>query len=199
MASAPIGFSTEAFDLGPQVSQLKSMKLDYIAFAGITPVAIRFLKELRKRGIKTPLIGSTIWADPQIIKGMGKDADGSVFSIGFWHKRDARAIAFSQKFVAGAKKVGVDKPFPHQADAAAYDAVYILAAAMKKANVTGDPSKLKAERTAIRDALRNITVSGVMGNICFEKNGDSQLPGYVLTMKNGQWHLLETHKPLPCK
>lgn len=199
MASSPIGFRTEAFDLGPQVTQLKNMKLDYIAFAGITPVAIRFLKELRKRGVKSPLIGSTIWADPAIIKGMGKDADGSVFAIGFWHKRDTRAIAFSRKFVAGAKKLGIDKPFPHQADAAAYDAVYILAAAMKKAKVTGDRSKLKAERTAIRDGLRSIKVSGVMGNICFNKNGDSQLPGYVLTMKNAQWHLLEAHKPLPCK
>ncbi len=122
-----------------------------------------------------------------------------MFIVSFWYKRDARSREFSRKFVAEVKKMGLDKPFPHHVDAAAYDIVYVLAAAMRKAKVTGEPSKLKAERTAIRDALANITVSGVMGEICFEKNGDAQLPGYVVTMKNGQWELLEEHKPLPCK
>ena len=199
LAVKPIGFRTEAFDLSPQVSQLKGLKLDYVGVAGITPIAIRVLKEMRRQGVMTPMIGSQIWADPEIIKRMGKDADGSVFIVSFWYKRDARSREFSRKFVAEVKKMGLDKPFPHHVDAAAYDIVYVLAAAMRKANVTGEPSKLKAERTAIRDALANITVSGVMGEICFEKNGDAQLPGYVVTMKNGQWELLEEHKPLPCK
>ena len=199
LAGKPIGFRTEAFDLSPQVSQLKGLKLDYVGVAGITPIAIRVLKEMRRQGVMTPMIGSQIWADPEIIKRMGKDADGSVFIVSFWYKRDARSREFSRKFVAEVKKMGLDKPFPHHVDAAAYDIVYVLAAAMRKAKVTGEPSKLKAERTAIRDALANITVSGVMGEICFEKNGDAQLPGYVVTMKNGQWELLEEHKPLPCK
>ena len=199
LAVKPIGFRTEAFDLSPQVSQLKGLKLDYVGVAGITPIAIRVLKEMRRQGVMTPMIGSQIWADPEIIKRMGKDADGSVFIVSFWYKRDARSREFSRKFVAEVKKMGLDKPFPHHVDAAAYDIVYVLAAAMRKAKVTGEPSKLKAERTAIRDALANITVSGVMGEICFEKNGDAQLPGYVVTMKNGQWELLEEHKPLPCK
>jgi len=199
LATKPIGFRTEAFDLSPQVSQLKGLKLDYVGVAGITPIAIRVLKEMRRQGINTPMIGGQIWADPEIIKRMGKAADGSVFVVGFWYKRDARSLDFSRKFVAEVKKMGLDKPFPHHVDAAAYDIVYILAAAMKKAGTTGDPSKLKAERTAIRDTLRNITVPGVTGNICFDKHGDAQMPGYVVTMKNGQWELLEAHKPLPCK
>lgn len=198
-ATKPIGFRTEAFDLSPQISQLKGLKLDYVGVAGITPIAIRVLKEMRRQGLKTPLIGSQIWADPEIVKRMGKDADGSVFIASFWYKRDARSREFSRKFVAEAKKMGLDKPFPHHVDAAAYDIVYILAAAMRQAKVTGDPAKVKAERTAIRDTLAKITVPGVIGDICFEKNGDAQLPGYVITMKNGQWELLEEHKPLPCK
>ena len=198
-ATKPIAFRTDAFDLSPQVSQLKGLKIDYVGVAGITPIAIRVLKEMRKQGVNTPMIGSQIWADPEIIKRMGKAADGSVFIVSFWYKRNARTLDFSRKFTAEAKKMGLDKPFPHHVDAAAYDIVYVLKAAMEKAGVTGDPSKLKAERTAIRDTLANITVDGVMGKLCFEKNGDAQLPGYVVTMKNGQWELLDTHAPLPCK
>lgn len=199
MGSAPIGFSTEAFDLGPQVAQLKNMKLDFIGFAGITPVAIRFVKELRRRGIKTPLIGSQIWADPEIIKGMGKACEGCVFITYYWYKRDKKSADFARKFVEENKKRGIEKPFPHHVDASAYDTVYLLAQVMREQKITGDPSKVKEERTKIRDGLRTVVFKGVVGTVCFEKTGDAQLPGYVLTMKNGDWELLDSHKSAPCK
>ena len=199
MGSDPIGFSTEAFDLGPQVSKLKGMKLDFIGFAGITPVAIRFVKELRKRGLKTPLIGSQIWADPEIVKGMGKDCDGCVFITYYWYKRDKKSADFARKFVEENKKRGIEKPFPHHVDASAYDTVYLLAQVMREQKITGDPSKVKEERKKIRDALYKVTFNGVVGTVCFEKSGDAQLPGYVLTMQNAEWKLLDSHKSAPCK
>ena len=196
--TGPIGFASKAFDVSPQVSQLKGKQIDYVGVAGITPVAIRVLKEIRRQGIKTPLIGSQIWADPEIIDKFGKDGDGSVFVTWFWYKRDQRARDFTAKFVAAAKKQGIIKPFPHHVDAAAYDIVYILKAAMEKAGVTGELAKLASERTAIRDTLKTLTYSGVIGDICFESTGDAQLPGYVITMNDSKWELLDTHKALPC-
>ena len=197
--TGPIGFASKAFDVSPQVSELKSAQIDYVGVAGITPVAIRVLKEMRRQGITTPLIGAQIWADPEIVDKFGTDGDGSVFATWYWYKRDKRSKDFSDKFVAAAKAQGIEKPFPHHVDASAYDIVYILKAAMEKAGVTGDPAKAKAERTAIRDTLGTLAYTGIIGNICFEKNGDAQLPGYVLTMKNKEWELLEEHPALPCK
>jgi len=199
MGSGPIGFATEAFDLAPQVSKLKGMKLDFIGFAGITPVAIRFVKELRRQGLKTPLIGSQIWADPEIIKGMGKACDGCVFVTYYWYKRDKKSADFAKKFVTENKKRGIEKPFPHHVDASAYDTVHMLAQVMRQLKVTGAKDKLKSERTAIRDALKTVVYNGVIGKVCFEKTGDAQLPGYVLTMENSEWKLLDSHKSLPCK
>lgn len=197
--TGPIGFASKAFDLSPQVSQLKGKKIDYIGVAGITPVAIRVLKEIRRQGIKTPLIGSQIWADPEIIEKFGTDGDGSVFIVYYWYQRDERSRDFAKKFVAAAKKKGINKPFPHHVDASAYDTVYILKTVMEKIGATGDPAKIKQERTAIRDTLPTMEYTGVIGKICFEKNGDAQLPGYVLTMNNKKWELLDTHPALPCK
>ena len=98
-----------------------------------------------------------------------------------------------------AKKKGIVKPWPHHVDSAAYDIVYVFKKAMEVAKITGDPAKLKEERTAIRDVLGKINFDLISGNVCFDKNGDAQLPGYILTMKNKAWKLLETHKSLPCK
>ncbi len=197
--SEPIGFATEAFDLAPQVSKLKGMQLDFVGFAGITPVAIRFVKELRRQGLNTPMIGSQIWADPEIIKGMGKACDGCVFITYYWYKRDKRSAEFARKFVEGVKARGIDKPFPHHVDASAYDTVHLLAQVMRDLKVTGAKANLKDERSKIRDALYKVKFSGVIGDVCFEKTGDAQLPGYVLTMENSEWKLLDTHPSAPCQ
>ena len=197
--TGPLGFPSKAFDVAPQVSQLKGKKLDYIGVATITPVAIRVLKEIRRQGIQTPLIGSQIWADPEIIEKFGKAGDGSVFITYFYYDRDERSRTFSRKFVEAAAKLGIKKPFPHHVDVSAYDTMYVLKSVMEAAKTTGDPSKLGAERTAIRDTLGKLTYDGLIGKICFESTGDAQLPGYVLTMKDKKWVLLDEHKSLPCK
>lgn len=196
--TGPLGFPSKAFDVAPQVSQLKGKDLDYIGVATITPVAIKVLKEIRRQGIKAPLIGSQIWADPEIIEKFGKDGDDSVFITYFFYDRDERSRAFTKKFVAEAAKKGIKKPFPHHVDVSAYDTVYVLKKVMEATNITGDPAKLQAERTAIRDNLGKHTYSGLIGdNVCFESTGDAQLPGYVLTMKDKKWTMLEEHKSLP--
>ena len=197
--TGPLGFPSKAFDVAPQVSQLKGKQLDYIGVATITPVAIRVLKEIRRQGIQTPLIGSQIWADPEIIEKFGKAGDGSVFITYFYYDRDERSRTFSRKFVEAAAKLGIEKPFPHHVDVSAYDTMYVLKSVMEAAKITGEPAKLAAERTAIRDTLGKLKYDGLIGNICFESNGDAQLPGYVLTMKDKKWVLLDEHKSLPCK
>lgn len=198
--TGPFGFSLKAFDVAPQVSQLKGKQLDYIGVATITGPAIRVLKELRRQGINAPLIGASIWADPEIIEGFAGLGDDSVFSTYFFYDRNDKSREFTKKFVAGAAKLGIKKPFPHHVDVSAYDTMYVLKAAMEAAKTTGDPAKVVAERAAIRDTLGKLTYNDlVIGNgICFDKNGDAQLPGYVMTMKNKEWKLLDTHEPLPC-
>lgn len=199
--SGPYGFSLKAFDVAPQVSQLKGKELDYVGVAVITPQAIRVLKELRRQGINAPLIGAQIWADPEIIEGFAGLGDGSVFATYFFYDRNDKSRQFTKKFVAGAAKLGIKKPFPHHVDVSAYDTMYVLKAAMEAAKTTGDPSKVVAERAAIRDTLGKLTYNDlVIGDgICFDKVGDAQLPGYILTMNDKKWSMLDSHAPLPCK
>ena len=128
---------------------------------------------------------------------MGKDGDDAVFTTSFYYDLNEKTRNFTKKFVDGAKKKGIVKPFPHHVDAAAYDIVYVFKKAMEVAKITGDPNKLKEERTAIRDVLGKNQYDLISGKVCFDKNGDAQLPGYILTMKNKQWKLLGAHAPLP--
>jgi branched-chain amino acid transport system substrate-binding protein len=195
----PIGFSYTSFDLAPQATKAMQAKPNLIAVASVGPPAAKVLKEMRRQGFKGRMIGSQLFADPNNIELFGNEADGTLFASGFWYKLNAETRAFTKKFVAEVNRRGIKRPFPHHVDAQAYDIVYLFKQAMEKAGVTGDPSKLKAERTAIRDALNGIVFSGITGkNVCFDANGDAELPGYIIEMKGGQWTLFDKHPADKC-
>jgi branched-chain amino acid transport system substrate-binding protein len=185
--------------LAPQATKAMRTNPDIIAVASIGAPAAKVLKEMRRQGFKGRMIGSQLFADPNNIDLFGSDADGTLFAAGFWYKLNDKTRAFSKKFAAEVKRRKIKRPFPHHVDAQAYDIVYLLKQAMEKAGVTGDPSKLKAERTAIRDALKGIVFTGITGdNVCFDKAGDAELPGYIIEFKNSNWTLFDQYPADKC-
>ena len=56
---------------------------------------------------------------------------------------------------------------------------------MEAAGVTGEADKLSEERTAIRDTLATLTHEGVTGTVCFDKNGDAELPACIVEINDG--------------
>ena len=114
-----------------------------------------------------------------------------IFASGFWKNHDARTKAFTERYIAAAKQRGLHKLGPHHVDAQAYDTVFLLKQAIEKSGVTGDPSKLAEERVKLRDALKGIRFSGVIGNdVCFT-GSDAELPGYIIELQNGEWTLFD--------
>ena len=195
----PIAFSYSSFDLAPQATKALQSNPDIIGVASIGPPAAKVLKEMRRQGFKGRMIGSQLFADPNNIDLFGAEADGTLFASGFWYKLNDKTRAFSKKFDVEVKRHGLKRPFPHHVDAQAYDIVYLLKQAMEKAGVTGDSSKLKAERTAIRDALKGIVFTGITGrNVCFDQHGDAELPGYIIEMQGGAWTLFDQHPADKC-
>ncbi len=198
-AGKPIGYSYTSFDLAPQATKAMQSNPDIIAVASVGMHAGKVLKEMRRQGFKGRMIGSQLFSDPNNVELFGTDAEGTLFASGFWYKLNAETRAFSAKFDVEVKKRGLKRPFPHHVDAQAYDIVYLFKQAMEKAKVTGDPDKRKAERTAIRDALNGIIFSGITGkNVCFDANGDAELPGYIIEIKGNQWTLFDKHPADKC-
>ncbi len=196
----PIAFQYASFDLAPQVSQALERKPDVIALAGTPDSAGKVIKELRRQGFQGRVIGSQIFADPNSIDLFGRDADGMLIVAGFWWDRTDATRKFTQKFSEeNAKRGLVSKKIPHHTDANAYDIVYLLKQVIEKTGVSGDPAKLPGERTAIRDALKTVSFSGVTGdNTCFDAERDAKLPGFVIEIKDLKWNLFDSWPADPC-
>jgi branched-chain amino acid transport system substrate-binding protein len=199
MVIPPEGFPTNATDLSPQITKLKGNSPSVLAFAGLPEGAIKVMKELRRQGNASTLIGSQIFADPDIGKTLGADGEGAIYVAWYWWDTNERTRAFEKKFIEEARKRGVGKSGAHHVDASAYDIVYTFADAMKRAGVTGDPAKLNAERNAIRETLMSTNFQGVIGKICFSSDHDSELPAYIIKIKNEQRTLMDSHEPDKCK
>lgn len=190
----PIGIQLKSFDVSAQVAQALERKPDVIAIASTPDAAGKVIKELRRQGFQGRVIGSQIFADPNSLELFGKDADGMIIVAGFWWDRTDATRAFTKKFASlNAERGLTSKKIPHHTDAQAYDIVYLLKAAMEKAKVTADPAKLADERTAIRDALKGITFTGITGdNTCFNSERDARLPGFVIEIKDMKWSLFDS-------
>lgn len=183
----PIAVQYKSFDMSAQAAQILQSNPDLVAIAALPESASKVIKELRRQGYKGRIIGSQIFADPNVVELFGPEGDGTLLVAGFWKGRTAQSQSFNDRFVAETTKRGIHKLGAHHSDAQAYDSFFLLKQVMEKAGTTGDPAKLEEERQAIVAALEGIKFSGVLGDdICFAGH-DAELPGYIIEIKGGEW------------
>jgi len=188
----PEGYLTNAADLSPHITKLQGKSPAVVAFAGLPGGAAKVMREVRRQGHQSIMIGAQVMADPNVVKLLGADGEGTMYVTWYWWDANERTRAFEKKFLEETKKRGVDRAGAHHVDASAYDIVYVLADAIKRSGVSGDPKKVKSERNAIREALAATNLQGVSGNICFDKERDAELAAYVVGVKNGQRYLVDS-------
>ena len=190
-----VTFQTQAFDMAPQASQLAAQKSDLIGIGSGPEPAARLAKELRRQGHKGRLVAGSTIADPELPKLMGEAGNGTVIPTAYYADLNDRTKKFEAEFLRRAKAAGIDRSAAAQFDAATYDIVLMYAEAMKRAGVTGEPAKIAAERTAIRDELAKMkNFPALEGPISFGKNGDAIKDVYIIEMQDGKWNLLATFK-----
>lgn len=195
---ASVGFPLQAFDVAPQVTELKRADPAAVAIGGTVEAVVKVVHEMRRQGMTARVLTSGVAADPFLAEKLGKDGDGTLYPTYYYHKLNDRVLAFQEKFAAATKAQGLSKTIPQHADVSAYDIVFILAEAMRRAGTTGDPDKLAAERTAIRDQLTTMkswNFEGVIGREYFGPEGDALMPTYVVQIDGGDFTLLDTVQP----
>ena len=161
------------------LTAIKAKSPDLVFFGGMDPQAAPLTKQLKQLGINAQVLGGDGMQTPEYIKLAGADAEGEIASNpGLALDAMPGGKAFKDKFTARFGPIQNYAPY-------AYDAVYVLVDAMKRAN-SADPAKYLAE-------LRKTDYQGVTGHIRFDQKGD--VTGGAVTLyqvKNGAWQPLET-------
>ena len=161
------------------LTSIKSKAPDLVFFGGMDPQAGPMAKQMKQLGLTAQLLGGDGMQTPEFIKLAGADADGAIASNpGLTLDAMPGGKAFREKFTARFGPIQNYAPY-------AYDAVYVMVEAMKRAG-SSEPAKYLPE-------LAKTDYQGVTGKIRFDSKGD--VSGGAVTLyqvKNGAWHPLET-------
>lgn len=161
-------------DFKPQLASIKSKEAQAIFMWGLYTEAALISNQTSQLGVNAQLFGASGMASQKLIELGGSSAQGLILTQTFLPDAD---IALVTEFVQKYKTTYGENPIPHAAQA--YDTVYILADAVKRAGKT-DPE-------ALRDAIR--AVSGlklVTGNPKFNDQGDDIGKRLLITKISGE-------------
>jgi branched-chain amino acid transport system substrate-binding protein len=162
------------------VSTWSSYEFDAVFIAGTDEQSALLISELRKRGIDVPVLGSDALATPVFLQKGGAAVEGTVIATAFHPDAPDTEVqrfdaAFQQRY--GSK--------PDVGAALGYDAVRVLAQAMREAQTT-DPAKVAA-------AMHRLTgFQGVTGAFSFDDAGNLVgMPIRKIVVRDGAFAYLD--------
>ncbi|MEG6522127.1 ABC transporter substrate-binding protein [Desulfotomaculum sp. 1211_IL3151] len=162
-----------------QVTTIKEKNPDGIIFTGYYTEGGLFMKEVRKQGIKAFMVGGDGLLGDVLMKMGGEAVEGSMVYCGFAADEN-KAGEKTKKFIE-AYKAGNNGALPDMFAAQGYDAVMLLADAIKAAN-SDAPETFRSELAKTKDW------EGVSGTITFQENREPiKSPVYLLEVKEGKF------------
>jgi branched-chain amino acid transport system substrate-binding protein len=169
--------TTETFakgdvDFKPQLTKIKNSNADAIVMSALVAEGAPIMVQARQLGIMLPFIGGNGMNSPRVFE-LAKDNSDNLWVGSPWSVENSAAE--NQRFIAAYKKSYGG--LPDQFAAQAYDAMYIVAQALKKIKISG---KLEADRKALRDALPTVQWTGATGPFKFRQvaGRDGKPAGY---------------------
>lgn len=164
-------YSKDDADFSAQLTKIAGLGIDLLYLPDYYNKVSLIGQQARDKGITAPFMGGDGWDSP--------DLDYNVMQGGYFtnHYSPDDPSETVQAFVTAYKaKYGAT---PDALAALAYDATKLLLKAIETAN-SDDP-------TAIRDALKGLSLQVVSGNISFDANGDPTKAAVIMqvTFENG--------------
>ena len=173
-------FTTDkSTDFTAILTKIKGLNADLLFYGGMDAQAAPMVKQMRTLGLTLPLLGGDGINTAEFMALAGEAAEGVTASLpGVPLDSMPHGTEFRQKFEGKYGQIQLYAPY-------CYDAVMVLAAAMKKAD--------SIEPATFLPAIAATQHDGVTSQIRFDDKGD--LVGGAITLyriENGKWKTLTT-------
>jgi len=183
-----VTFQTKDIDFSAQVTKLKGMKFDGLIFGGAYPDAINLVKEVRRQGLKQPIVGGNPLMHENFAKNTGEAGEGVVAPTP-WNPflPEDRVQTFVKRFGERAQAAALPTT-PEMVNVNVYETVYLLKSLIERKGVTNRPDDLARDRERIMQGLTETTAfPGLAGKFGFNQDGDGVKDVYVMMVKGGRW------------
>ena len=179
-------FQTNQTDFKAILTNIKAQNPDIIFAPSSITTAPLIIKQARELGITATIAAGDTWENSTIIENAGDSAEGVVLSTFFDEAAPANdeAAAFIEGFKTYLKENKQEEIIP-AVSALGYDSYLVAIKAIENAGST--------DTTAIRDALKDVSIDGVTGSISFDENGDANKDmAFIKTIEGGKFKFLTT-------
>jgi branched-chain amino acid transport system substrate-binding protein len=177
------GYDQRDRDFSPKLISIRAARPDVIFLPGYYPEVGAIAKQARQLKLKQPLLGGDGWDAPQLWDIAGKSMNNSYMSH---HYAIDAPSPIVRKFVAS--YTGRYNSSPDAIAALGYDAMMLLADAIKRAGTT-EGQKLRAAIAHTRNFL------GVTGLITINAERNATKPVVIVRLLNGKYTYIEAIWP----
>ena len=173
--------SDKATDFTAILTTIKGANPDVVFYGGADAQSAPMAKQMKRLGLKAPLVSGEMTKTPTFLQLAGSDAEGTVASLaGLPLDQMPKGKDYETRYKARFNQdVATYSPY-------GYDATRVLVAAMQKAD-SADPAKYLPELSKIQHA--GVTSS----NWAYDSKGDLKDGGItVYKVQNGAWTVVES-------
>jgi branched-chain amino acid transport system substrate-binding protein len=173
-----ISFQTGDIDYSGQVTRAKALNPDGIVVSALYNEAGHAVSEIRKQGMRQPIVAGVGVNDPRFIQIGGAATEGVYAASDFFAENPKPSVA---AWVADYEKRYSQKP--SNASGQMYDTLYLMRECIKSTGISG--SDVRADRVKLRDCWTNMkdVEAPLMGATSIDKNGDGTRIPTVLEVK----------------
>jgi branched-chain amino acid transport system substrate-binding protein len=162
-------------DFRAQLTALKTAAMDAVFVPGYFTEAALIARQARELGIRVPFFGGDGWDDEQLLKIGGAALDGCFFLTHFSAEDTAPVVVnFVARYQA---RWGGESPGAYSA--LGYDAIGVLADALRRAGSTDGP-RLRDALAATKD------FPGVAGRTTIDPERNASKPGTFIAVRGGR-------------
>ena len=177
-------FSEGDKDFRAQLTAVKAANVDAVFVPGYYTESALIVRQARDLGLTMPFFGGDGWEDEQLLKIGGEALNGCYYSTHFSAENtDPVVAAFTAKY-----KARWNGELPGAFSALGYDAVYVIAEAIKRAGGTDGP-KLRDALAATKD------FPGVSGVTTIDKDRNASKSATIIALQGGKAKFHKTVSP----
>ncbi|MBE6636648.1 MAG: amino acid ABC transporter substrate-binding protein [Ruminococcaceae bacterium] len=172
-----------ATDFSTQINAIKASGADLVFIPIYADEAAVFLSQAKANGLNNVTFFGCDGIDGILTKGVtNEDVEGMMMLTPFAADSPEADV---QKFVSAYTTAHGSAPDQFAADG--YDAIYIIAAAMKQAGFSGEAGKVDVANFQKRlvEAMTKIEVDGVTGNMTWTADGETVKNAMALVYRDG--------------
>jgi branched-chain amino acid transport system substrate-binding protein len=171
-------------DFRAQLTAVKAADVDAVYVPCYYTEAALIVRQARDLGLTMPFFGGDGWEDEQLLKIGGEALNGCYYSTHFSAENtDPVVAAFTAKY-----KARWNNEAPGAFSALGYDAVYVIADAIKRAGGTEGP-KLRDALAATKD------FPGITGLTTINAERNASKPATIIALKDGKARFFKTVAP----